>query len=182
MRSRAFLRRLDRLRLPADQESEKIHDLGVLSRLESARLWELYRSLDDEGEALTEQEFREFWALLNKCPLVELDEASSPHRETNEERQERRQLEWAFAKAFHDYAKQYSYLAVPNYGNALNQYRLHIGYQLFEKYGWVVGERDFSTILPFNQWTPKDRVALIDLYQRANPECSDNAPPGWKHK
>jgi hypothetical protein len=94
----------------------------------------------------------------------------------------RRRLEDAFGGAFHNYAKQYTYIAVPNYANCLNAYRLDIGYQLFEKYGWIPGERDCSTILPLHRWAPEDRVALIDLYQRANPECSGDAPAGWKSK
>jgi hypothetical protein len=77
---------------------------------------------------------------------------------------------------------QYPYIAVPNFANALNEYRLDIGYRLFEKYGWTVGERDCSGVLPLDRWEPEDREALIDLYQRANPECSSNAPPGWKSK
>ena len=65
---------------------------------------------------------------------------------------------------------KYSYIAIPHYYNALNEYRLEIGYQLFEKYGWIAGERYCSTILPLDQWAPEDREALIDLYQSANPE------------
>jgi hypothetical protein len=53
---------------------------------------------------------------------------------------------------------------------------------LFEKHGWTEGGRDCSGILPLDEWTPEDREALIDLYQRANPECSGNGPPGWKSK
>jgi hypothetical protein len=37
-------------------------------------------------------------------------------------------------------------------------------------------------ILPLDQWAPEDRETLIDLYQRANPECSSNAPSGWTSK
>ncbi|HWW51401.1 MAG TPA: hypothetical protein VN044_06665 [Verrucomicrobiae bacterium] len=91
-------------------------------------------------------------------------------------------LNGAFAQAFHSYAMKYSFIAIPNYGNSLNQYRLEVGYRLFEKYGWIVGERDCSTILPLDQWEPDDCEALIDLYQRASPECSGMNPPGWKSK
>ena len=76
------------------------------------------------------------FTLLHRCPLVEPGKASSPYAETHEERRERRALEWAFGGAFHDFAKQYSFIAVPNYANGLNEYRLEIGYELFEKYGW----------------------------------------------
>jgi len=182
MRSREFLRRLDRLRFPAEEEPKKVHDFGLLSRVENARFWELYRTFHDDHEELTEAERKEFWMLLRKCPLVDSSEAKGRSRETNDERRERRQFEWAFAQAFHNYAMQYPYIAIPNYANALNRYRLDIGYRLFEKYGWAVGERDCSGILPLDQWEPEDREALIDLYQRANPECSSNAPPGWKSK
>ena len=182
MRSRAYLRRLDRLRLPAEEEPKLVHDFGALSRVENACFWELYNTLCDEDAEATEAELKEFWRLLNKCPLVDPSEAGNPYAETYEERRERRQLEWAFGGAFHDYAMKYPYIAIPNYANALNAYRLETGYQLFEKYGWAVGERDCSGIQPLDQWTPEDREALIDLYQRANPECSSNSPPGWKSK
>ncbi len=88
----------------------------------------------------------------------------------------------AFAGAFHDYAKQYPHIAVPNYANMLNEYRLEIGYQLFEKYGWTAGGRDYSGILPLDEWAPEDREALIDLYRRANLECSGNLPLDWKSR
>ena len=53
---------------------------------------------------------------------------------------------------------QYPYIAIPNhYYNELNEYRHDLGYRLFEKYGWVVGERDCSGILPLDQWAPEDR-------------------------
>jgi hypothetical protein len=181
MRSREFLRRLDRLRLAAEDEPKRVCDLGVLSRVETARLWEFYLTFQDENE-LTEAEDKEYWALLNKCPLVDPSEAGNPYKETHEERRERRKFKRAFGGAFHDYAMKYSYIAIPNYYNALNEYRLEIGYQLFEKYGWIAGERDCSTILPLDQWAPEDREALIDLYQRANPEYSGGAPAGWKSK
>jgi hypothetical protein len=71
---------------------------------------------------------------------------------------------------------------VPNYANGLNEHRLDIGYRLFEKYGWVPGERDCATILPLDQWEPEDRAVLIDLYRRANPECAAPDPPGWTSK
>jgi hypothetical protein len=182
MRSRELLRRLDRLKLPAEQEPKMVHDFEVLSRVENARFWELYGMLRDEDQELTEEETKEFWSLLNRCPLVERGKASSPYAETNEERRERRALEWAFGGAFHDYARQYPFIAIPNYANGLNEYRLDLGYQLFEKYGWIVAEHNCSTILPLDEWEPDDREALIDLYQRANPECSAMNPPGWKSK
>jgi hypothetical protein len=182
MRSRELLRRLDRLRLAAEDEPKKVPDFSVLSRVENARFWELYYTLRGNREELTEAEVKEFWALLNKCPLVDPSEAGDLYKETNEERRERREFEQAFGGAFHDYAMKYSYIAIPNYSNALNEYRLEIGCQLFEKYGWVAGERDCSGILPLDQWAPEDREALIDLYQRANPEYSGGAPPGWKPK
>jgi hypothetical protein len=182
MRSRELLRRLDRLKLPAEEEPKMVHDFGVLSRVENARLWELYYMLRGGDEELTEEEVKQFWSLLSKCPLIEPDQAGHPYAETDEERRERRALEWAFGGAFHDYARRYPFIAVPNYANGLNEYRLDLGYQLFEKYGWIVGERDCSTILPVDQWDADDREALIDLYQRANPECSAMNPPGWKSK
>jgi hypothetical protein len=182
MRSREFLRRLDRLRFPAEEEPKKVYDFGALSRVENARFWELYRTFRDDHEDLTEAERKEFWTILSKCPLVDPSEAKGRSRETNDERRERRRVDWAFAEAFHDYAMKYSYIAIPNFANALNEYRLDIGCRLFEKYGWVAGERNCSGILPLDQWAPEDREALIDLYQRANPECSSNAPPGWKCK
>lgn len=182
MRSRELLQRLDRLKLPAEERPKVTRDLAVLSRVENARFWELYYILRDEDEELTEDETKEFWSLLYRCPLVEVGKAGNPYAETDEEQRERRTLEWAFSGAFHDYAKQYPFIAVPNYANLLNEYRLDIGYELFERYGWVVGERDCSTILPLDQWEADDREALIDLYQRANPECSAMNPPGWKSK
>jgi len=126
MRSREFLRRLDRLKVPAEDEPKMVHDFGVLSRVENARFWELYHTLRDEEGDLTDEEAKEFWSLLNKCPVVDPSEAGNPDAETNEDRRERRELKWAFAGAFHDYAKQNSYIAVPNYANELNEYRLGI--------------------------------------------------------
>ena len=166
--------------MPGEDEPELVHDFGQLSRAENARFWELYHALSSEDEEATEAECEEFSYLLNRCPLVDPREAGNPYAETHEERRERRQLERAFAGAFHDYAKQYSYIAIPNYANLLNEYRLEIGYQLFEKYGWIASERDCSGIRPLDEWAPEDREALIDLYRRANLEC--NAPPGWKSK
>ena len=163
---------MDKLGLPGEDEPELVHDFGVLSRVEHARFWELYHPLSDEDEEVTEADREELCSLLSKCPLVHPSEAGNPYAETHEERRERRQLERAFAGAFHNYAKQYSYVAIPNYANLLNEYRLEIGCALFERYGWSPGERDCSGILPLDQWAPEDREALIDLYQRANPECS----------
>jgi len=59
MRSREFLRRLDRLRLLAEEEPKKVYDFGVLSRIENAALWELCRTFRDEN-GLTEAEDKEF--------------------------------------------------------------------------------------------------------------------------
>jgi hypothetical protein len=138
---RELLRRLDKLGLPAGDEPELVPDFGKLSRVENARFWELYdASHRDEG--LANDELKEMQALLEMCPLVDPDDAGNPYAETHEERRERQRLERAFAGAFHNYAKQYSYIAVPNYADMLNEYRLEIGYQLFEKYGWIAGERD----------------------------------------
>ena len=150
-----------------------VPDFGVLSRVENARFWELYNALHQD-EDLAKDELTEMQVLLDRCPLVDLREAGNPYTETHEERRERRLLERAFAGAFHDYAKQYPHIAVPNYANMLNEYRLEIG--------WTVGGRDCSGILPLDEWAPEDRNALIDLYQRANPECSSDTPPGWKSK
>lgn len=172
---------MDKLGLPGEDEPELVRDFGVLSRVENARFWELYDALHQD-EDLPKDELTEMQVLLDRCPLVNPREAGSPYTESQEERRERRLFERAFAGAFHDYAKQYPHIAVPNYANMLNEYRLEIGYQLFEKYGWTAGERDCSGILPLDEWAPKDREALIDLYRRANPECSGNAPPGWKSK
>jgi hypothetical protein len=100
MRSREFLRRLDRLGFPAEDEPKKVYDFGVLSRVENARFWELYRTFRDDHEELTEAELKEFWMLLSKCPLVDPSEAKGRSRETNDERRERRQLEWGFGEPF----------------------------------------------------------------------------------
>jgi hypothetical protein len=81
--------------------------------------------------------------------LITFTGIRNPYRETYEEMRVRRRLEDAFGGAFHNYAKQYTYIAVPNYANCLNAYRLDIGYQ---------------------------------LNLRANPECSRDAPAGWKSK
>jgi hypothetical protein len=48
MRSREFLRRLDRLKVSAEDKPKMVHDFGVLSRVENARYWELYHMLRDE--------------------------------------------------------------------------------------------------------------------------------------
>jgi hypothetical protein len=156
MRSREFLRRLDKLKLSEKERPAMVHDFEVLSRVEIARFCELCQMLAEDKE-LTETEVKEFELLLNKCPLVHPSEISNPYAETNEERRERWELRSAFAGAFHDYVRQYPYIAVPNYANLLNEYRLDIGYQLFEKYGWTVGERDCCTILPLVKWESEDR-------------------------
>jgi hypothetical protein len=178
IRSREFLRRLDKLGLPGEHEPELVPDFGVLSRVENARYRELYDAFRQD-EDLAKDELTEMQVLLDRCPLVDPREAGNPYTETHEERRERRLFERALAGAFHDYAKQYPHIAVPNYANRLNEYRLEIGYQLFEKYGWIAGGRDCSGILPLDDWAPEDQEALIDLYQRANPECSGNTPSCW---
>jgi hypothetical protein len=61
-----FLRRLDRLRLPAEKEPKKVRNFGVLSRIENARLQELYDTLRDEDEEITEGELEELRGLLSK--------------------------------------------------------------------------------------------------------------------
>ena len=177
IRSREFLRRVDKLGLPGEDEPELVPDFGVLSRVENARFRELYDAFCQD-EDLAKDELTEMQALLDRCPLVDPREAGNPYTETHEERRERRLFERAFGGAFHDFARQYPHIAVPNYANLLNEYRREIGYKLFEKYGWTVGGRDCSGILPLDEWAPEDREALIDLYRRANLEC--NAPPGWK--
>jgi hypothetical protein len=140
---------LDKLGLPREDEPEWVPDFGVLSRVENARFWELY-DIFRQDEDLAKDELTEMQALLDRCPLVEPREAGNPYTETHEERRERQLLERAFAGAFHDYAKQYPHIAVPNYANRLNEYRLEIGYQLFEKYGWIAGERNCSGVLPLD--------------------------------
>jgi hypothetical protein len=75
---------------------------------------------------------------------------------------------------------RYCEIATPNHANELNEYRRDLGCQLFKKYGWVVGKRDCSGILPLDQWAPEDRDRLIDRYQRSNPESTVAFPPGWK--
>ena len=171
---------MDKLGLPGEDEPELVPDFGVLSRVENARFRELYEALHQDKD-LTKDELTEMEVLLDRCPLVDPSEDGNPYTETHEERRERRLLERAFAGAFQDFARQYRYIAVPNYANRLNEYRLEIGYQLFEKYGWTAGGRDCSRIPPLDEWAPEDREALIDLYRRANPESS-NAPSGWTSK
>jgi hypothetical protein len=146
IRSREFLRRLDKLGLPGEDEPELVPDFGELSRVENARFWELYEALHQD-EDLPKDELTKMQVLLDRCPLVDPREVGNPYTETHEERRERQLLKRAFAGAFHDYAKQYPHIAVPNFANRLNEYRLEIGYQLFEKYGWTVGGRDCPGIL-----------------------------------
>ena len=144
---------MHKLGLSGEDDPELVHDFGVLSRVENARFWELYDAFRQD-EDLANNELKEMQVLLDRCPLVDPREAGNPYTETYEERRERRLLERAFAGAFHDYAKQYSYIAIPNYANMLNEYRLEIGYRLFEKYSWTAGERDCSGILPLDEWAP----------------------------
>ena len=59
---------MDRLRVPAKEEPEKVLDFAVLSRAQNARLWELY-DLRGDREGLTEVELTEFWTLLDQCPV-----------------------------------------------------------------------------------------------------------------
>ena len=152
-----------------------VPDFGVLYRVENARYRELYDAFRQD-EDFAKDELTEMQVLLDRCPLVDPRQAGNRYTETHEERRERQLLKRAFAGAFHDYAKQYPHIAVPNYANMLNEYRLEIGYQLFEKYGWTAGERDCAVILPLDEWAPEDHKALIDLYRRANPECSRQRP------
>jgi len=180
MRSRELLRRLARLGFPDEEQPDTVLDTSGLSRVEECRWSEIWHAHLEEG--VTEAEAAEFWALTRRCPIVDPAEAGHRERETWEQRRERRKLETAFGGAFHDYAMQYPYIAIPNYYNALNEYRHDLGCRLFEKYGWVVGERNCSGILPLDRWAPEDRDALIDLYQRSNPECTAEFPPGWKSK
>ncbi len=62
IRSREFLRRLDKLGLPGEHEPELVPDFGVLSRVEHARFWELYHTLSDEDEEVTEADREELGA------------------------------------------------------------------------------------------------------------------------
>jgi hypothetical protein len=177
MRSRELLRRLARLGSPDEAQPNTVIDSSGLSRIEECRLMEIWAHRE---EGVTEADVAEYRTLMGRCRLVEPSEAGHRERETREEKRERRKLEIAFGGAFHDYAMQYPYIATPNYYNALNEYRHDLGYRLFEKYGWLVGERNCSGILPLDQWAPEDRGRLIDLYQRSNPECTAEFPPGWK--
>ena len=179
MRSRELLRRLARLEPPGEKQPETVLDTSGLSRVEECRLREIWAH---RQEGVTEADVAEYRALMGRCRIVQPAEAGHRERETREEVRERRKLEAAFGGAFHDYAMQYPYIAVPCYYNALNEYRHDLGYRLFAKYGWVVGERNCSGILPLDQWVPEDRDRLIDLYQRSNPECTAAFPPGWKSK
>jgi hypothetical protein len=184
MRSRELPRRLDRLKLPVEKEPKLVHDFGALSRVENARFWELYHMLR-QGEELTKDEAKEFWSLWNRCPLVEPGNAGSPYAESNEERRERRALEWAFAGAFHDF--QIVFLPCrAELANGLYEYRLEIGYELFKKYGWIIGARECSTILPLDHWEPEQvgvpvceapEIALL-LPPRATFAGQDKGCPG----
>jgi hypothetical protein len=200
MRSRELLRRLARLE-PPDEEPPNL-DTSGLSRVEECQLLEIWaalrflattKTIDLEElhsgpgsrvdlALVTSVEVKEFFALMRRCPIVDPGEVGHRRRETREEKRKRLKLEAAFDGTFHDYAMQYDYIAVPNYHTELNEYRHDLGYRLFEKYGWVVGERDCSGILPLDQWAPEDRDRLMDLYQRSTPECSAAFPPGWKSK
>ena len=180
MRSRELLRRLARLGSPDEAQPNTVIDTSGLSPVEECRLSEIWSHRE---EVVTEADLAEYRALMGKCRIVERSEAGHRKRETLAERLERQKFEWAWGRAFHDYAMQYHDVAIPKlYDNSLNRYRLDLGYRLFEKHGWVVGERDCSGILPLDQWAPEDRDRLIDLYQRSNPESTAAFPPGWKSK
>jgi hypothetical protein len=178
MRSRELLRRLARLG-PDEEQPKKTLDLSRLSRVEKSHLLEIWSHRDD---GVTEADVAEFRALSDRC-IVDPSEVGHREKETPEEILDARILSVSFGRAFHYYAMQYPYIAKPKYYcNGLNEYRLDLGYRLFEKYGWVVGERDCSGILPLDQWAPEDRDQLIDLYQRSNPESTAAFPPGWESK
>jgi hypothetical protein len=179
MRSRELLRRLARLGPPDEEQPKKTLDLSRLSRVEEAHLFEVWPHRE---EGVTEADVAECRALWDRC-IVDPGEVGHREKKTPEEILASRKLKVSFSRAFHDYAMQYTYIAIPErYYNALNEYRLDLGYRLFEKYGWVVGERDCSGILPLDQWALEDRDALIDLYQRSEPECTAALPPGWNSK
>jgi hypothetical protein len=112
MRSRELLRRLARLEPPDEEQSNTVLDTSGLSRVEECHLSEIWAAHREEG--VTEAEAAEFWALMRRCPIVDPAEARHRERETWEEKRERRKLEWAFGGAFHDYAMQYPYIAVPS--------------------------------------------------------------------
>jgi hypothetical protein len=179
MRSRELLRRLARIEPLEEEQPKKAFDLSRLSRVEECHLLEIWAHRE---EGVTEADVAEYRALMDRC-IVDPGEVGNRERETPEEIREARKRRVTFGRAFHDYAMQYPYIAIPNhYYNELNEYRRDLGYRLFEKYGWIVGERDCSGILPLDQWAPEDRDRLIDLYQRSNPESTAAFPPGWKSK
>ena len=197
MRSRELLRRLARFEPPDEDPPIAVLDTSGLSRVEECFLLEIWAALRFLATAktinseelshvdlalVTKAEVKEFVALAGRCPIVELGEASHRVAETREEKLKIIKLEVSFDGAFHVYAMQYPYISIPHYYTELSEYRHDLGYRLFEKYGWVVGKRDCSGILPLDQWAPEDRDRLIDLYQRSNPECSAAFPPGWKSK
>ena len=76
-------------------------------------------------------------------------------------------VELAYTIAFHRYYYWFEdALTLPaSDGQMLNKYLIYIGTRLFEKYGWVAGEPDCSTILPLDEWAPGDRQTLIELYK-----------------
>jgi hypothetical protein len=70
----------------------------------------------------------------------------------------------ALVLAFHKYADAYCSITLPEHDNLLKQFLLNTLRRLFEKYGWVVGQPDCTTILPLDRWIPADRKRLEDLY------------------
>jgi hypothetical protein len=115
MRSRELLRRLARLAPPDEEQPNTVLDTSGLPRVEECYFHELWVARNEEG--VTKAEAEEFLALVRRCPIVDRGAAGHRERETLGEKNERRKLEATFGRAFHDYAMQYPYIAVPNYYN-----------------------------------------------------------------
>jgi hypothetical protein len=154
--------------------------LTGLTGSEKHRLLILYDGF--QSEELTEAEEQEFNALREKVRIVPAYEIITEAEEgaSYQQSQRRYQIESAFNQAFHQYAKQFpEVLELPNrYANKLRPYYLDRGCRLFAKYGWIIGERDCTTILSLDLWAEADKVQLIDLSRHARSQTHYGAARG----
>jgi hypothetical protein len=120
-----------------------------------------------EPEAATEGDMIEYRAIIDRCPLVDLRDVRPSVPESLEEKRAKWNLKMAFARAFIAFANRHPILRMPSLANDLNDFRLEIGFNLLEKYGWSADEASADSIEPLEQWEASDREALKDLYRRA---------------
>jgi hypothetical protein len=172
VRARSLLRRLSALGFP-----QLYRDFTALHPREQNDYWEIFLSLQD-GEG-SDKELEYFRELIKKCPLVEGE--AFRFRLQRWPLDENLEVKQCFAAMFQNFAQLNHGVAVPSRHNRLSLWRRQVAYQIFQKYGWKVGNGDCAGIQLLQHWEAADREFIMELYRRAQP-ASDQLPPGWESK